>query len=364
MENKKTEQENKLAAARKTINEVDAALAKLFVQRMDAVADVIAYKMEHGLPVLDPVREKEVLVRCGDAIDSDAYRPYFVSFMESVMEQSKRYQRSVLFDGTVGYQGTEGAYAQIALSKLFPSHRAQAFETWQDVFEAVMRDEIGCGVIPFENSYTGEVEEVLDLLYRYPVSIREIYDLKIEHCLVAPQGASIGTIQEVVSHPQALKQCGGYIKSHGFHATAYVNTALAAEHVAKEADLHKAAIASKETAERFGLSVLAEKISESAQNTTRFIVIAKQPANAGNHFSLLFTLRHDAGQLAAVMQIIAQHGFNMECVRSKAVHDVPWQYYFHVELEGDASSEQAKQLFCEMQVRCTTFRVLGVYYKS
>ena len=123
----------------------------------------------------------------------------------------------------------------------------------------MVRDEIACGVIPFENSYTGEVEEVLDLLYRYPVSIREIYDLKIEHCLVAPQGASIGTIREVVSHPQALKQCGGYIKSHGFHTTAYVNTALAAEAVAKAADVHKAAIASKETAERFGLSVLQKR---------------------------------------------------------------------------------------------------------
>ena len=364
MENQKNEQENKLAAARRTINEVDTALAALFVRRMDAVADVIAYKMEHGLPVFDPVREKEVLARCGDAIDSAEYRPYFVSFMESVMEQSKRYQRAVLFEGTVGYQGTEGAYSQIALSKLFPSRRAQAFETWQDVFEAVMQGEIGCGVIPFENSYTGEVEEVLDLLYRYPVSIREIYDLKIEHCLVAPPGASLDTIQEVVSHPQALKQCGGYIKSHGFCSAAYVNTALAAEYVAKEADVRKAAIASKETAERFGLVVLAEKISESTQNTTRFIVIAKQPANAGDHFSLLFTLRHDAGQLAAVMQVIAQHRFNMECVRSKAVHDVPWQYYFYVELEGDASSEQAQRLFCEMQSRCTTFRVLGTYYKG
>ena len=92
-------------------------------------------------------------------------------------------------------------------------------------------------------------------------------------------------------------------------------------------------------------------------------MVSREPGLTGNRFSLLFTLRHDAGQLAAVMQVIAQNGFNMECIRSKSMHDLPWQYYFYVEIVGDASSEKAKAMIGQIEPLCTRLKVLGAYVK-
>ncbi len=92
-------------------------------------------------------------------------------------------------------------------------------------------------------------------------------------------------------------------------------------------------------------------------------MISREPGRSGNRFSLLFTLRHDAGQLAAVMQVIAQNGFNMECIRSKSMRDLPWQYYFYVEIVGDAASEEAKAMIRQIEPLCTRLKILGAYIK-
>lgn len=103
-----------------------------------------------------------------------------------------------------------------------------------------------------------------------------------------------------------------------------------------------AAIASLETAALYGLSVLAENINTSETNTTRFIVIGRRMNAAGNRFSLLFTVDHRAGRLARVMQLIGAMGFNLECIKSRPMPNVPWEYYFYVEVVGDLSAENRK----------------------
>lgn len=353
----------KLTQARARINEIDAQIAPLFEARMRAVEDVIAYKLENGLPVFDAAREDALLERNSAFIQDEAYRPYYTDFQRAVMRVSKQYQRSLISAGTIAYQGTEGAYASIALKKLFPHQKARSYETWDEVFSAVEDGAAACGVVPFENSYTGEVGEVLDLLYRHDIYIREIYDLPIRHYLLGVPGASVTDIKQVYSHPQALSQCRTFLEPYRFEQVPYLNTALAAEYVARTGDKTKAAIASEETAELYGLQILKKNINTSNENTTRFIVVSREAGRTGNRFSLLFTLRHDAGQLAAVMQVIAQNGFNMECIRSKSMHDLPWQYYFYVEIVGDASSDEAKAMIGQIEPLCTRLKVLGAYVK-
>lgn len=354
---------NKLDEARKRINETDAKLAPLFEERMQAVEDVIAYKLENSLPVFDGAREDAVLKRGGALIENEAYRPYYLDFLRGVMRLSRQYQRSLVCAGRVAYQGTEGAYAYIALKKLFPHMEVRSYETWEDVFTAIEEGDVSCGVVPFENSYTGEVGEVLDLLYRHDIYIREIYDLPIRHVLLGVPGSSLSDIKQVYSHPQALSQCREFLEPYRFEQVPYLNTALAAEYVSQTGDKTKAAIASEETAELYGLQILKKNINTSKENTTRFIVVSREPGRTGNRFSLLFTVRHDAGQLAAVMQVIAQDGFNMECIRSKSMRDLPWQYYFYVELVGDAASDEAQAMIEKIKPLCTRVKVLGAYTK-
>lgn len=356
--------ENQLEKARDEINRIDREMAHLFEQRMKAAEQVIAYKREHNLPVLDSAREKTVIEKNTALIESPVLQEYYQEFIKKIMSLSREYQRQISGTGTVAYQGVEGAYSHITLKKLFPFAQEKACATFQEVFCAIANGKADCGVVPFENSYTGEVEDNLENLSKYPVYISEIFDLKIRHNLLALESASLSDIKEVYSHPQALSQCKDFLDNHQLAAVPYLNTAVAAKYISAQKDKSKAAIASAETAKLYQLSVLAEDISISSENTTRFIVITKRPGAGGNHFSLMFTVDHRAGSLADVMQIIAQRGFNMDSIHSKALHDQPWQYYFYVELLGNASSEEAKELLKELKLHCKMLKFLGGYDKE
>lgn len=354
---------DELERARGEINQIDHAMAELFERRMRAVENVIAYKQQHGLPVLDSSREKTVVEQGVSRIETPAYRSYYRDFITHVMALSKQYQRTLSGRDTAAYQGTEGAYSHIALRHLFPHAKELCCPTFEDVFRAVTSGDAGCGVIPFENSYTGEVGETLDLLYQYDLHVTAVYDQQIVHNLLGVRGAKLSDIRQVYSHPQGLAQCARFLKRCPFELIPYANTALAAKYVGETGDPSKAAIASAETAELYGLDVLEEDISTSAENTTRFVVIERELRPSGNRFSLIFTVDHNAGQLAKVLEVVARNGFNMESIRSKSLKNLPWQYYFYVELVGDVSSPEAGRLMDEMKAHCRECKLLGVYEK-
>lgn len=350
-----------LEQARDSINNIDKQMAVLFEQRMDAVSRVLSYKQENSLPVFDAIREEQVVQNNTKLISTAEYMSYYIEFIKNLMDVSKQYQRSLLAKQSVGFQGTEGAYSHIALTKLFKDVKAKEYVTFEQVFEAVLNDEVYCGVVPFENSYTGEVGEVLDLLFKYNCHIREIYDLKIEHNLLGVKDAEFKDVKQVYSHHQAISQCKQYLDTLNVEAVPYHNTALAAKYISESGDKSKAAIASIETAKLYNLTVLAKNINTSTENTTRFIIISKEPQLKGTRFNMMFTLEHNAGQLARAMQIIGNYGFNMESVKSKSLHNLPWQYYFYVELVGDGYSEQAKAMRHELSSICKDIKLLGVY---
>ena len=153
-----------LDEARKQINEIDAQMAELFEQRMHAVEDVIAYKQEHQMPVLDSGREKAVIERNQELIQDERYKESYRQFITHVMEVSRAYQKKVLNQDVVAYGGARGAFSHIAAMKCFPQCELRNYPTFEEVFQAVVNADAAYGVIPFENSYTGEVGDMLDML--------------------------------------------------------------------------------------------------------------------------------------------------------------------------------------------------------
>ena len=146
---------------------------------MQAVEDVAHYKQEHALPVLDQGREQEVLDRNVNYIENEKYKDSYLSMMKDMMRISRNYQQSLLHKEVVGYQGVEGAFSSIAAKHLFPHYKKRSYTSFEDVIKAVISGEIEYGVLPVENSYSGEVGEVIDLLMKYEqVYIQQIYDLK------------------------------------------------------------------------------------------------------------------------------------------------------------------------------------------
>ena len=358
-----------LQQARAEIDAVDAEMAALFERRMQAVADVVRYKAETGKPVFDAAREADVITRNTARLQNEELRPYYKAFLQEAMAVSRAYQRATLGRDTAAYQGVEGAWSHIALRRMFPFARATAFATWPEVFDAVQNGDAQFGVLPFENSNAGDVSAVLDLLYTHPdIIVTHMQDMPIQQDLLGVKGAKLSNVRTVISHPQALAQSSVFLQQLGFATQSWINTADAAKHIAELNDPSVAAIASAETAELYGLDILAEGVNADGDNTTRFIVIERsaQPpvmTGEGQRLSLLFTARHKPGQLAVVLDQIGARGFNMECIKSRPLPHVPFEYYFYVQLVCPAGCDAAacNSLLETLTGACSTLRLLGAF---
>ena len=358
-----------LNETRKKINEIDKAMAELFVKRMEAAAEVAEYKSKHGLPIFDAAREDDVIRRNSELVESDEIRAYYVNFMKNNMAVSKSYQSKLLEGMRVAYSGTEGAFAHLASTRLFPTAKKIGYGDFDSAYRAVVDGECDAVVLPLENSYNGEVGQVTDLMFSGSLYVNSLIEMPITQDLLGVKGAAISDIKEVISHAQALGQCAQYIKENGLIPHEYVNTALAAKYVAEKGDKSLGAIASAEAAEIFGLDVLARNINASRSNTTRFAVFSRsenkhRKKDMGVHTVLLFTVRNEAGALAKAIDIIGKHGFNMRCLRSRPMKELLWQYYFYVEAEGNVHTDEGAAMMAELNEYCDKLKAVGTYVKE
>ncbi len=357
-------QNDLLAQARDQINRIDLEMAELFCRRLSAVQQVAAYKQSHGLPVLDPVREREVIARNAAAIEDDVMREYYICQLRATMALSRRYQHRLLYGEKVAYSGVPGAFAAQAAGCIFPDADLIPCADFAAAYEVVERGECECAVLPLENSIGGDVVQVMDLAYDGALCVSGVYELEIEQNLLALPGATIEGIREVVSHPQALSQCAPYLKEKGFVTREAVNTAAAAKAVADGNDLAVAAIGTREAAERYGLVVLASKIGADNANTTRFAVfsrVPRRPQKGDGRFLLLFTVRNQAGALGRAIDAIAEAGFNLRALKSRPTKKGNWSYYFFAEGEGNLSDDNGRRMLCDLDKVCENVRVLGSY---
>lgn len=359
---------NELDKAREIINEVDKEMAELFVKRMHASEMVAKYKKERGLAIYDAAREDEVVRRNSALIEDEELREFYVNFLRNNMAVSRDYQHRLMEGMRVAYSGVEGAFAHLASEKLYPSAKKVAFGDFGSAYRAVESGECDVCVLPVENSYNGEVGQVTDLMFSGSLYVNGMYDLPVTQDLLAVKGASIDDIKEVVSHPQAFGQCADYIEKHGFTRHEFANTALAAKYVKELSDKSVAAIASREAADIFGLTVLDHDINETKNNSTRFAIFSrvankKISKETGIHSILLFTVRNEAGALARAVDVIGKYGFNMRTLRSRPMKELLWQYYFYVEVEGNIQTEAGTSLMEELGEFCDRLKFVGTYIK-
>ncbi len=353
--------------ARKIINEVDAQMAQLFVRRMQAAEEVAAYKKERGLPILDAAREKAVLAAGAERMENPIYRSYYTNFLQEIMEISKRYQHRLTEGMRVAFSGVKGAFADIAARGIFPDAECVPYPDFASAYEAVESGACDCAVLPIENSYNGDVGQVMDLAFFGDLHIHQVCEVEIVQNLLAVKGTTMDEVKTVISHPQALGQCAGYIRKHGFATKEAVNTAIAAEEVARAGRHDLAAIGSDEAAQAFGLKKLEAHINESSGNTTRFAVfsrVAKTPDLADNQFVMAFTVNNEAGSLGKAIEVIGANGFNLRALKSRPTKKLCWSYYFYVEGDGNIYGVQGQKMLGELMQCCNNVRLLGSFAKE
>lgn len=358
---------SELQKARETINKIDKEMAHLFEMRMDAAKVVAAYKQKNGLPIDDFARENEIIERNSEYIQNEDYKSYYVNFLKKNIKLSKDLQHRLLEGMTVAYSGVEGAFANIAAHRIFPAARCLPYADFKTAYRAVEKGECDCVVLPIENSFNGDVGNVLDLAFFGSLYINGVYEAEVVQNLLGVKGASISDVKKVISHPQALGQCATYIEKHNFETEDAVNTAIAAKSVAEMNDKSIAAIGSVKAAEQFGLQVLSEKINDSGANTTRFAVFSRsnrKPTPSDERFIMLFTVKNTAGSLGEAISVIGQHGFNLKALKSRPTKELVWDYFFYVEGEGNINSEQGEAMLTQLKECCSNLKIVGSYEKE
>ncbi len=265
----------------------------------------------------------------------------------------------------IAYQGIKGANSYEAAQRLFPESDLTAYKSFDDVFRAVEDGECAYGVLPVENSTAGSVAAVYDLILRYRFYIVGVLDLPIDYCLAGLKQSTLGDIEKVISHPQALSQCEQYISRMGFESAACSNTAVAARDTAREKRLNLAAVCSYKAAEEYGLKVLDDHLQDNKNNKTRFIVISKKlyiNENA-NKVSLCFSLPHVTGALFHMLQRFDALGLNLTKIESRPIPDKDFEYLFYLDFSGSVKSEGVTSLLCKLSGELPEFSFLGNYYE-
>jgi prephenate dehydratase len=267
----------------------------------------------------------------------------------------------------VGFQGEAGAYSQRAVKRLFSDAASVPFHSVHRVFEAVEIGTVAFGVVPLENSHAGSINESYDLLVRHGVSIVAETIVRISHCLLALPGTPLDEVRTVYSHTQALDQCSEFLDSLRVESIAVHDTAGAARILAERRQSASAAIASAEAAELYDLEVLASDIEDRADNSTKFVAIARGNSDLfgpPEKTSVVFATADIPGALYRCLKEFADRHLNLSKLEHRPSRAKAWQSNFYVDFDApvrDPAAQEALQAVAEL----TSFlRVLGSYPKA
>lgn len=282
--------------------------------------------------------------------------------------QSKENIKEVVKKPIVAYGGTAGSYSEDATIDFFgPDTVRIACRNFEDIFKSITGGQADYGVVPIENSTTGSVKDIFELLYKYNCYIIGETQVRVDHCLMGTEESSIEDITDIYSHEQSLMQCSEFLETFpDWELHSYDNNALAAKFVKEKQDKHLAAIASKRAAKIHGLKVLEEHINFLDINTTRFIVIADHLENQKNmnKISLSFSVGHKPGALVRVLNIFDKHHLNLCKIESRPNRKKNWEYNFFIDIEGNISDEILNETIKEVIAESTDFRFLGSYLSN
>ena len=270
----------------------------------------------------------------------------------------------------VGYQGTEGAYSQLAATHHFAasaeSLRCVGYHSFREMLDAVKAGEIDFAVLPIENSIAGSINESYDLLADTGLSLVGEEFQPIAHCLIGVADVAVTDLRRIYSHPVALAQCGEFLETlEHCRVEAFVDTAMAVEKVKHDADPTQAAIASEEAAALHGLPILRRDIADHPENYTRMVIAANEPAHYDRGVrcktSLIFSTIHEQGALARCIAIFAERGLNLTKIESRPKPDTPFEYIFYVDFEGNVDRETTQGALHDLESVTTFLKVLGSY---
>ena len=348
---------------RKKIDETDAQIVKLIAERIRRSKDIGKEKQKLGQKILDAGREEQVLGNVRAIARQEKINEKNVESLYRQIIQLSRGVQGVI----IAFQGELGAYSEEAAVQIFGvTAKVQPYETLDAVFRAVENGEVPYGVVPVENSLEGSISRSYDLMLNSNLKVCGETELRVVHCLIANQKATLDSVKKIYSHPQALGQSGAFLKHLNAELIPSYDTAGSVKMIQENGILDGAAVAGARAAEIYGMKILARGIEDNQNNFTRFFVLAREdaPATGKDKTSIVFSVKHKPGALFSALKAFAENKVNLTKIESRPTRQRAWEYNFYLDFEGHREDEVIKQVLGKVDKNCLFLKVLGSYPKA
>jgi len=358
----------KLIALRDQIDEIDSKIAELISARADCaqqVAEVKKANLSEGESVLfyRPEREAQVLRKAMERNNGPLSNEEMARLFREIMSACLALENPV----KVAFLGPEGTFTQQAALKHF-GHSAitHPLSAIDEVFREVDAGAVNYGVVPVENSTEGVVNHTLDNFMQSNLKICGEVELRIHHNLMVSEITNTQNISRIYSHSQSLAQCRKWLDAHYPKAERIAVSSNAEAAKRLKGEWNAAAIAGSMAAELYGLQILAEKIEDQPDNSTRFLIIGTQqvPPSHVDKTSIMVAMRNEPGALHNLLEPFHRHNIDLTRVETRPSRTGVWTYVFFIDFTGHVQDPLISEVIKEVSKRCADLKLLGSYPKA
>ena len=270
----------------------------------------------------------------------------------------------------MAFLGPKGSYSHLAARQYAARHFEQFIESgcakFADIFNQVETGQADYAVVPIENTSSGGINDVYDLLQHTSLSIVGELTIPIDHCVLVSTSTDADKIQTVYSHPQPFQQCSQYLSRYPHWKIEYTeSTSAAMEKVAQANSPAVAALGSEAGGALYGLQVLEHCQANQTQNITRFLVLARKAVNVSEQVpaktTLLMATGQQAGALVEALLVLRNHNLIMTKLESRPIHGNPWEEMFYLDIQANLDSLPMRKALKELADITRSMKVLGCY---
>ncbi|MGV3068266.1 bifunctional chorismate mutase/prephenate dehydratase [Proteus mirabilis] len=369
-----------LLAIRDKITALDSELLSLLAQRRQLSTEVAQFKLNTHRPIRDKIRERELLellIEKGKNVGLDGF--YISRIFQMIIEDSVLTQQAILQQhlnatanesARIAYLGPKGSYSHIAARQ----YAARHFDTFvdctchkfEDIFTLVETGQADYGLLPIENTSSGAINDVYDLLQTTSLSIVGEIRIPINHALLTAVKSSLEELHTIYSHPQPFQQCSHYLNQYPHWKIEYCeSTAAAMEKVALAQSPHVAAIGSEAGGSLYNLTPLASNLANQQVNVTRFIVIARKPIDVSEQVpaktTFLMATGQQAGALVDALITLKQYSIIMTKLESRPINGTPWEEMFYIDVQANLRDINMQKALHDLSKTSRSLKVLGCY---
>ncbi|MDR0806537.1 MAG: bifunctional chorismate mutase/prephenate dehydratase [Enterobacteriaceae bacterium] len=372
--------ENPLLGLRERISALDLKLLELLAERRDLALDVARTKQSTHLPIRDKERERDLLNRLVEEAKKRQLDGHYITRLfqliieDSVLTQQALLQQHInqdkLSSARIAFLGPKGSYSHLAARQFAARHFDGLVECgcnkFDDIFKQVEIGQADFGILPIENTSSGSINEVYDLLQSTNLFIVGELTNPINHCLLSSVETDLSQIEVVYSHPQPFQQCSQYLNKFPNWKIKYCeSTSAAMEKVASLKSPKAVAIGSEPGGALYNLQVLEHNLANQKENITRFIVVARKQievaAQVPAKTTIILATGQQAGALVEALLVLRQHNIIMTKLESRPINGNPWEEMFYIDMQVNLNAIEMQNALEDLIPITRSVKVLGCY---